>query len=230
MGTSGFSYPAWKGRFYPAELRPTEMLRYYAERLSTVEINNTFYRMPQEKLLVGWAEQVPEGFQFALKAPQRITHQKRLAEAADPTVHFFRVASALGARLGPALFQLPPNMKKDLPRLEAFLAALPAGARPAFEFRHPSWFEDDVLGALAARGASLCVAESEELATPVAATTSWGYLRLRREDYDDAAIAAWAARILAQPWQEAFVYFKHEDAGRGPALAEKLSRLVAPPA
>ena len=221
-GTSGFSYKEWKGSFYPEDLPADEMLRFYASKFPAVEINNTFYRMPKPALLTGWAEQVPEDFRFVLKASQRITHFKRLKEAASEVEYFFGVAASLGHRLGPALFQLPPNLKKDLPRLESFLAALPAGARAAIEFRHASWFEDDVFAALSSRGAALCVAEDEELATPFVATAPWGYLRLRRQDYGEAEVAAWADRIRTQAWDEAYVFFKHEDAGTGPRLAARL--------
>jgi len=221
-GTSGFSYKEWKGSFYPDDLPADQMLSFYAGRLPAVEINNTFYRMPKPALLAAWAEQVPAGFRFVLKASQRITHRKRLKEAGEEVSYFFQTASTLGERLGPSLFQLPPNLKKDLPRLEAFLAVLPAGARAAFEFRHASWFEDDVFDALRSRGAALCVAEDEELATPPVATADWGYLRLRRQDYDDAAVAAWAEKVRGQAWSEAYVFFKHEDAGSGPRLAAKL--------
>jgi uncharacterized protein YecE (DUF72 family) len=227
VGTSGFSYKEWKGSFYPAELSASEMLRYYAGRLPAVEINNTFYRMPRSETLAQWAEQVPDSFRFALKAPQRITHILRLKDASDPVDFFFRVASTLGDRLGPALFQLPPTFKKDLPRLTDFLGALPAYARCAFEFRHPSWFEEPVYEALRSKECALCVAEDEALATPPVATTSWGYLRLRRQDYGDEAVATWAQRIRAQPWSEAFVFFKHEGEGKGPELAQRLSNLFA---
>jgi uncharacterized protein YecE (DUF72 family) len=225
-GTSGFSYKEWKGSFYPEDLSADAMLSYYAERLPAVEINNTFYRMPKPALLEGWAAQVSPDFRFVLKASQRITHHKRLKEAGDEVAYFFRVAATLGERLGPALFQLPPNLKKDLPRLEAFLGVLPAGARAAFEFRHASWFEEDVFAALGARGAALCIAEDEELATPLVSTADWGYLRLRRQDYVEADVAAWADRVRAQSWAEAYVFFKHEDAGSGPKLAaEFLARM-----
>ncbi len=226
-GTSGFSYAAWKGTFYPARLPNDRMLSFYAERLPTVEVNNTFYRMPAAKTLAGWRAQVPGGFRFALKAPQRITHQKRLAGAADEVAFFYRAAVELGGTLGPMLFQLPPGFKKDLPRLAAFLELLPAGGSAAFEFRHPSWFADDVFEALHARNAALCVAEAEELETPVVPTAGFGYLRLRREEYPGAELQAWAERIAAQPWDEAYVYFKHEDGARGPALAEALAALVS---
>ena len=221
-GTSGFSYKEWKGSFYPEDLPAEDMLRFYASKFPAVEINNTFYRMPKPALLSGWAEQVPEDFRFVLKASQRITHFKRLKEAASEVEYFFDVAKTLGPRLGPALFQLPPNLKKDLPRLESFLAALPAGVRAALEFRHASWFEDDVFAALSARGAALCIAEDEELATPPVATAPWGYLRLRRQDYGEAEVAAWTDRIRAQAWDEAYVFLKHEDAGTGPKLAVQL--------
>ncbi len=226
-GTSGFSYKEWKGSFYPEDLPAEEMLSFYAARLPAVEINNTFYRMPKPTLLASWAEQVSPQFRFVLKASQRITHHKRLKEAGSEVAYFFQTAATLGERLGPALFQLPPNLKKDLPRLEAFLAVLPEGARAAFEFRHASWFEDDVVEALRARGAALCVAEDEELATPLVATAGWGYLRLRRQDYDDAAVAAWAEKVRAQSWDEVYVFFKHEDAGSGPRLAAEFLRRFA---
>ena len=227
-GTSGFSYKEWKGSFYPEDLPAEEMLAYYSARLPAVEINNTFYRMPKPALLESWAGQVPAEFRFVLKASQRITHRKRLKEAGDEVAYFFQTASTLGDRLGPTLVQLPPNLKKDLPRLVSFLSVLPEGARVAFEFRHASWFEDDVFAALRSRGAALCIAEDEELATPLVATSGWGYLRLRRQDYDDAAVAAWAEKVGGQAWDEAYVFFKHEDAGSGPRLAaEFLKRSAA---
>jgi uncharacterized protein YecE (DUF72 family) len=219
VGTSGFSYKEWKGSFYPEDLPASGMLAYYAARLSAVEINNTFYRMPREQMLAQWASQVPEDFVFVLKASQRITHQKRLKEAGDSVDYFFRTAAALGPRLGPVLFQLPPNLKKDLPRLEAFLAILPEGARGAFEFRHASWFEDDVFEALRARGQALCLAEDEELATPAVATAGWGYARLRRQDYVPEDLRRRAEIYQSQPWQELYVFFKHEEGGTGPVLA-----------
>jgi uncharacterized protein YecE (DUF72 family) len=221
-GTSGFSYKEWKGSFYPEDLPADAMLGFYAKRLPAVEINNTFYRMPKPALLQGWASEVSEDFRFVLKASQRITHHKRLKDAGSEVAYFFEVASTLGDRLGPALFQLPPNLKKDLPRLTDFLALLPESSRAAFEFRHASWFEDDVFEALRTRGAALCIAEDEELATPAVATAPWGYLRLRRQDYDEAAVDAWAEKIRGQAWDEAFVFFKHEDAGSGPRLAAEL--------
>ncbi|HEY2798642.1 MAG TPA: DUF72 domain-containing protein [Thermoanaerobaculia bacterium] len=227
-GTSGFSYKEWKGSFYPEDLPADEMLRYYAERLPAVEINNTFYRMPKAELLAGWSEQVPDGFRFVLKASQRITHFKRLKDVSEEVGYFLRVAATLGDRLGPILFQLPPNLKKDLPRLSDFLELLPAATRAALEFRHASWFEDDVLEVLRRRGAALCVAEDEELAAPLVATAGWGYLRLRRPDYGEAEVQAWADRVRAQAWEEAYVFFKHEDAGTGPRLAAQMLLRFAP--
>jgi uncharacterized protein YecE (DUF72 family) len=229
-GTSGYSYAPWKGSFYPEKLPAAKMLAYYATRLPTVEINNTFYRMPRPEMLAKWAEEVPPEFQFALKAPQRITHQLRLApESADAVKSLAETAKVLGARLGPVLFQLPPFSKQDLPKLQAFLGILREQApalRPAFEFRHTSWFEPGVFQALREAGAALCVAEDEKLVTPLEVTADWGYLRLRRQDYTEAAVAEWAGRIQAQPWREAYVFFKHEDEGVGPRLAAQLQQLI----
>jgi uncharacterized protein YecE (DUF72 family) len=225
VGTSGYGYKEWKGSFYPKDLKAADMLRYYAERLPTVEINNTFYRMPNEALLLGWAAQVPERFVFVLKGPQRITHVKRLKDAGEVVAHFFGVAAALGPRLGPVLFQLPPTAKKDLARLGSFLDTLPAGRPVAFEFRHESWFDDEVYAALRARGAALCAADTDdsgEEGAPIVPTARFGYLRLRRAEYSEADLDAWAERVRAQPWERAFVFFKHEDAGQGPALAARL--------
>ena len=226
-GTSGFSYKEWKGSFYPGDLPDSEMLRFYSSRLPAVEINNTFYRMPRAALLESWAEQVPDGFSFALKASQQITHRKRLKEAGEAVSYFLQVATTLGDRLGPVLFQLPPNLKKDLPRLSEFLAGLPPSFRAAFEFRHDSWFDEEVFTSLADRGAALCWAEDEELATPRRPTAGWGYLRLRRPDYGEPEIAAWAERIRSQPWSDAYVFFKHEDEGAGPRLAGRLCEILS---
>ena len=219
-GTSGFSYQEWHGAFYPAELPAADRLAYYAARLPAVEINQTFYRMPTAQVLSAWRSQVPEGFSFALKGSQRITHLKRLRGAGEETARFHEVASTLGPSLGPVLWQLPPNLKLDLPRLREFLASLPPGARPAFEFRHESWRSDEVLETLRARGAALVWAHGgEEEEPPLATTAAFGYLRLRAPDYGPEALRAWAGRILAQPWEEAWVFFKHEDEGKGPAFA-----------
>ncbi|HVR00561.1 MAG TPA: DUF72 domain-containing protein [Polyangia bacterium] len=226
IGTSGFSYAPWRGTFYPEKLPAAKMLAYYAERLDAVEINNTFYRMPAPEMLAKWAAETPAGFQFALKSPRRITHEKKLADVADVLTRLRGAAGTLGDRLGPVLFQLPPFMKKDLPRLQEFVAQLPPGLRAALEFRHESWFSSDVYDVLRSRDAALCLAESEEIATPIEETSSWGYLRLRHQDYDDAALSTWAERVRARSWQSAYVFFKHEDEGKGPALAAKLRALV----
>jgi uncharacterized protein YecE (DUF72 family) len=218
-GTSGYAYPEWKGSFYPADLPAKSFLPFYAERFDTVEINNTFYRMPVEGTLSTWASAVPEAFRFSMKAPQTITHRKRLKDALEPTAHLAKTSEALGERRGPVLFGLPPNLKRDAPRLRAFLSALPPDLRCAFEFRHPSWFDEEVWDALREARAALCVADADELSTPLVSTADWGYLRLRRVAYDEDALASWAGRVLDQPWTEAFVYFKHEDAGTGPRLA-----------
>jgi uncharacterized protein YecE (DUF72 family) len=230
IGTSGFSYPAWRGSFYPEKMPPAKMLAFYSERLRTVEINNTFYRMPKAEMLRAWADTTPPEFRFAPKAPQQITHRQKLVGSADSMGFFFGALAGLGEKLGPALFQLPPFLRKDLPRLIDFLALIPAGARAAFEFRHESWFSDDVYAALRDRGAALCLAEGDDLATPVVATAGWGYLRLRRTNYDDAALTGWVQHLRAQSatWSEAFVYFKHEDAGQGPKLAARLGELLVP--
>jgi uncharacterized protein YecE (DUF72 family) len=227
IGTSGFSYPAWRGGFYPEKLPETKMLGYYAGHFRAVEINNSFYRMPTAEVLGRWAAETPPEFRFALKSPRRITHDKRLADTASALERLTDASRALGDKLGPVLFQLPPNMKKDLPRLDDFLASLPVGLRATVEFRHESWFSDDVYGCLRTRRAALCIAESDELATPLEATTDWGYLRLRRENYDDALVAGWGARIKAQPWSTTYVFFKHEDTGKGPVAAARLHELMA---
>jgi len=221
VGTSGYSYKEWKGFFYPEDLPAGEMLRWYGERLNGVEINNTFYRMPRASVLEDWASQVPEAFRFSLKASQKITHHKRLKDAADETEYLVRTARVLGPRLGVILFQLPPNLKKDVERLRSFLALLPADLPAAFEFRHATWHDDEVHDALRAHGAALCAADAEEGEddAPVVPTAPWGYLRLRRPDYSSADLERWARRIREQPWERAFVFFKHEDAGAGPRMA-----------
>ncbi|HEX7251276.1 MAG TPA: DUF72 domain-containing protein [Thermoanaerobaculia bacterium] len=227
VGTSGFSYKEWKGSFYPEDLPASEMLRFYSARLPTVEINNTFYRMPRAEMLSQWAEQVPDGFRFSLKAAQRITHHKRLRDTADSVDYFFHVGQTLGDRMGPVLFQLPPNFKKDAPLLAEFLATLPPASRCAFEFRHASWFDEEIFNALRRANVALCHAEDEELAAPDVATTGWGYLRLRRQDYGADELKAWAERIRREPWSDVYVFFKHEESGRGAALALDLTRILA---
>ena len=225
-GTSGFSYPAWRGAFYPVGLTSRHMLAHYATRLDTVEVNATFYRMPKPDTIATWRAEVPGGFVFALKAPQRVTHVKRLRDVEDAIAAFYRASAELGRALGPVLYQLPPSLKKDLSRLEDFLGILPAGGRASFEFRHASWLSDEVYSALAAHGAALCLADGDEVTTPAVATADFGYLRLRRSEYTAADLRGWAERILAQRWSEALVYFKHEDEARGPAFALALREVL----
>jgi uncharacterized protein YecE (DUF72 family) len=227
IGTSGYNYPEWKGSFYPEKMKPADMLPYYAAQFDSVEINYTFYRMPNAKTIEGWAAATPADFRFVLKAPKRITHEKRLKDFGDSLAVFVRLASGLEGRLGPLLFQLPPNLKKDLPRLEAFLDELPDAAKAAFEFRHESWFDEDVLAALRARGAALCIADSEKISAPVVQTAAFSYFRLRDEGYQDADIAAWAEKVrAASQTGEVYVFFKHEESGKGPAFAKQLAKLT----
>jgi uncharacterized protein YecE (DUF72 family) len=224
VGTSGYAFKEWKGPFFPETLPDDEMLGYYATRFRAVEINNTFYRMPREKHLLDWASQVPDGFRFALKASQRITHHARLRDTGELTGYLSQTVAVLAHKLGPTLFQLPPSLKKDLPRLEAFLESLPKRWKVAFEFRHPSWFADDrVLEALKAKDASLCVSDQDDMKTPVVATASWGYARLHRFDYAEADLATWASALRALPWDDGYVFFKHNhEPGSGPPAAEAL--------
>jgi len=215
VGTSGYAYKEWRGSFYPGKLKEKDMLRYYAERLPTVGINNTFYRLPGRETLLRWADEVPPGFVFVLKASQRITHRQRLSPESKETVDYlFEVASALGEKLGPVLFQTPPFLRKDAARLRDFLSLVPPGRPVAFEFRHETWRDEEVRDVLRSRNAALVCADTEESGeegAPILPTADWGYLRLRRCDYDDAGLAAWAERVRAQPWKKAFVFFKHED-------------------
>lgn len=228
VGTSGFSYKPWVGSFYPDGLALRDMLRFYASRLPAVEINNTFYRMPNENVLQSWAEQVPVGFRFVLKAPQRITHVKRLKDTADDVGYFFRVAESLAGTAGPTLFQLPPNFKKDLEILQRFISSLPSERAIAFEFRHPSWFDEQTFAALRQHNCALCRADTDESEiSDLLSTASWGYLRLRRAGYSAPELVRWKERVLAQDWSETYVFFKHEDEGIGPKLAaEFLERLA----
>jgi uncharacterized protein YecE (DUF72 family) len=222
VGTSGYSYKEWKGSFYPVDLPAKQMLRFYAERFGSVEINNSFYRMPTAEVLKAWTAEVPAEFRFVLKAPQRITHFQRLKSSGEVVAQFLEVAAVLKNRLGPLLFQLPPNMKKDVPRLREFLTLLPADRRFAFEPRHESWFDDEVFGLLRECGAALCIADAEgELDVPFVSTATWGYLRLRRPEYTRPKLKAWAERVRDQGWCEAFVFFKHEDEAKGPRFAQR---------
>jgi uncharacterized protein YecE (DUF72 family) len=224
VGTSGYAYPEWRGSFYPEKMPTARMLPYYAERFPTVEINNTFYRMPNAKLLEGWSMQVPERFKLTLKAPQRITHQKRLRDCADDVKYFLEVAATLGPKLGAILFQLPPYLRMNLAVLDGFLEMLPAGLCAAFEFRHKSWLEADVFSRLKAKGLALCVADSENFSTPVEITAGYAYFRLRDEGYQPPDIERWAQIIRERTagCSEVFVYFKHEEAGIGTEFAQQL--------
>lgn len=229
IGTSGYNYPEWKGSFYPADLAAAKMLPYYAARFPTVEINYTFYRMPTEKLVSGWAAQTPTPYRITLKAPRRITHDSRLKNTGELVASFCQVAGTLGNKLGALLFQLPPNLKKDLGLFDAFLADLPPKAPAAFEFRHPSWFDDEVCERLAHRNLALCVADSAKLSTPVRVTADFAYFRLRDEGYTPSDIATWADTMTraTENCREVFVYFKHEDEGKGPEFARLLMERLA---
>jgi uncharacterized protein YecE (DUF72 family) len=222
VGTSGYSYKEWKGTFYPDDLPAAKMLPYYGERFDSVEINNTFYRMPDAKMVAKWGEQVPDGFTFVLKAPQRITHQKRLVGAGDDLRQLFEAGEVLGSKLGPVLFQLPPFSRKDALKLREFVAILPPERRVAFEFRHDSWFDEEIYAILRGRDIALCAADTDEVTDPdalVVPTASWGYMRLRRTEYAPGQLTAWAQRVEKQAWSDAYVFFKHEDEGKGPRFA-----------
>jgi uncharacterized protein YecE (DUF72 family) len=233
VGTSGYSYKEWKGNFYPEDLPDKKMLSYYAKRFSTVEINNTFYRIPKKEVFESWKEQVPENFRFILKAPQLITHIKRLKTDTKDTVEYFtKVSSELGEKRGVVLFQLPPNFKLNLERLEEFIKIVPEEIKAAFEFRHEEWFNDDVYNLLKKRNYSLCLSDTDEEPIPVSPSASqgkqeitptadWGYLRLRRVNYTKKSLTDWHKKILSQPWKEAYIFFKHEDEGKGPEFAKK---------
>lgn len=220
-GTSGFSYKEWKGSFYPEKHPNAQMLEFYATKLPAVEINNTFYRMPKVSVLEGWTEKVPENFRFILKASRRITHFKRLVNTDDELGYFVETSQALGQRLGALLFQLPPNFKKDLERLETFLKLLPNSAPAAFEFRHDSWFDEETYGALRKHNRALCLADTEDKPAKVVRTADWGYLRLRRPDYSKKDLERWQGQIEEQGWGNCYVFFKHEDEASGPRLAQE---------
>jgi uncharacterized protein YecE (DUF72 family) len=224
VGTSGYNYPEWKGSFYPRDLPQAKMLGYYAARFPTVEINYTFYRAPTEKLVAGWAAQTPSPYKLTLKAPRRITHDNRLRNCGPLVAAFCGAAGSLGDKLGALLFQLPPTVTKDLPLFEDFLAELPPAAPAAFEFRHASWFDEEVLARLRRRNMALCVADSEKLSTPVSVTADHAYFRLRDEGYTPEDIEGWADTIRRETasCRDVFVYFKHEESGKGPEFARIL--------
>ena len=220
VGTSGYSYREWKGSFYPDKIRTKDMLSYYASRLQAVELNNTFYRMPQRSIVETWNSQVPDNFRFTVKAPRRITHSKRLKGVSRETKLLLNRVSPLDKRLAAVLFQLPPNMEKDLKRLERFLKYFPADTPAAFEFRNPTWFDDEVLALLRSKNRALCVSDTDEMpVNHIDKTADWGYMRLRRVNYSEAELKEWVERVRDQKWKRTFIFFKHEDEGTGPKLA-----------
>ena len=229
-GTSGYAFKEWKGSFYPEDIKPDGMLGHYATRFPTVEINNTFYRLPRENVIQDWASQVPDGFTFAIKASQRITHFARLKpESKELLSYLMQSTELLGGKLGPVLFQLPPNMQKDLGRLRTFLDFLPGGRRFTFEFRHSSWFDEDVVEALRAKDVAMTIIDQDDFATPPIASASWGYVRLHRFDYDAQSLAQWALRVKDHGWTDVYVYFKHDEGvGSGPPAVDAFLQLVDP--
>ncbi len=230
VGTSGFNYKEWRGLFYPADLPEPEMLRFFAQRFNTTELNYTFYRMPTVRMMQSWAKETPEEFVFSLKAPRRLTHDLRLRDAADPLAHFCDTAKVLKHKLGAVLFQMPPFLKKDVARLEDFLHQLEPGFRAAFEFRNPTWFADDVYECLRRFECAMCISDREERSTPFEATGPFGYFRLRRPDYSEADLQEWAQRLfeIGTAWQDVFVYFKQESDAYGAQLAARLQFLLRP--
>jgi uncharacterized protein YecE (DUF72 family) len=228
IGTSGFQYAEWKGTFYPEDLPTSKMLAFYTESFSTTEVNYSFRRIPSPKTIQNWYEGTPEHFKFSLKAPQKVTHFAKLKNCGDTMQYFCQVITDLETKLGPVLFQLPPAFKKDTSLLAAFLEEVPAGLRAAFEFRHPSWFDEEVFAVLNAKNIALCINESADLSAPVVATADYGYLRLRREDYTEADMRRWATAIQDKQdvWPDVFVYLKHEESGTGPRLAKQLMGML----
>lgn len=228
IGTTGYSYDEWSGNFYPEGMEERDRLRFYGDRFASVEINQTFYRTPNLRTFQAWSKETPERFAFSLKVPRRITHDQQLRDAGEAVTDFCDAAHALGGKLGALLFQLPPFLRKDVPRLEDFLHQMPPGYRAAFEFRSPSWFNDEVFACLQRFGVALCISDRDEKPAPFEITAGFGYLRLRRSEYSEAELAAWAERLAqaSGKWSDAYVYFKHEQAGRGPALATSLAGLV----
>lgn len=220
IGTSGFQYPEWKGDFYPETLSAAKMLAYYATRFPTTEVNYSFRHTPSARTIAKWAAATPAEFRFSFKAPQKVTHFAKLQSTGAAMEVFYRAILPMGKKLGPVLFQLPATSKKNVAVLRTFLGELPKGLRAAFEFRDPSWFDDEVFALLKRRKAALCIAEGEEVDAPKVVTGSFGYLRLRRDTYKQRDVARWTEFVSAQNgWKEAFVYFKHEERGVGPKFA-----------
>jgi uncharacterized protein YecE (DUF72 family) len=227
VGTSGYGHKEWIGKFYPEKIQPREMLGFYSQSFRAVEINNTFYHMPTETVLASWAAQVRDDFIFAIKAPQVITHLKQLRNVQEETRYLFRTLAVLDAKLGPVLFQFPKSFHADKPALEAFLGLLPEKTDCAFDFRSQSWQDAEILALLRKKGYSFCIEDTDEnQANKIINTAPWGYLRLRRSEYTDADLSQWAGRILSQKWEKAFVFFKHEDAARGPGMAIRFKKIV----
>jgi uncharacterized protein YecE (DUF72 family) len=227
IGTSGYNYPEWRGSFYPEKFPTAKMLAYYSERFTTVEVNYTFYRMPTPPLLEGWTKGTPEGFRFTLKAPRRITHDAKLQHCEELTHVFCQTATTLGSKLGCLLFQLPPNFKRNDEVLAAFVDRLPEGLRAAFEFRHESWHDDAVFECLRKKNIALCIADSEKMSTPVVVTADYAYFRLRDEGYQEADIERWGSTISTLAGVgTSYIYFKHEEAGKGPLFAAALGRVL----
>ena len=228
VGTSGYNFPEWRGSFYPPKLPSKKWLEYYAQQLGTVEINYTFYRMPNAKTIAGWNAATPESFTFVLKAPQRITHIARLKNIDEPLRFFLELVRKLNAKLGAVLFQLPPNYKKELSLLSDLLTQFPTDVRAACEFRHASWWSDDVYDLLRSTNTALCIADTEAGTTPLVATANFGYIRLRDEGYDEAGLRDWMTQVqaLGSAWTDAFVFFKHEEKGIGPKLAREFLQLA----
>lgn len=228
VGTSAYSVPEWKGTFYPEKLPLKKMLNYYGQHFSTVEVNYTFRRMPTATLLEGWAEQVPEDFRFSLKSPQTITHFKRLKGVADEVESFIEASLTLKDRLGPLMFQLPPNFQMDLERLESLLKLINKRVKVAFEFRHESWFSAEVHALLKKHSAALCLADTDEAPIDkLVSTARWGYIRLRKDDYTDSQLKQWIKKLQAEAWDAVYLYFKHEDTGNGPRLAARFLELAS---
>ena len=226
VGTSGYSYKEWKGNFYPEDIKPDKMLNFYSEQFSTVEINNTFYRIPQKSVLDKWKKQVPKDFQFSIKAPQRITHIKRLKDVEDDNKYFIEAIKTLGNKLGIVLYQFPPYFKKDFELFQKFLNLIPKGVNAAFEFRHASWFEEDLLSLLKEKNFAICLSETDkEPGIEIISTADKGYLRLRKTDYSKNEVKKWYEKIKKQNWGEAFIFFKHEDGAKGPKFAKQLIEL-----
>jgi len=228
VGTSGFSYKEWKGSFYPKDIPAERMLRFYSGHFRSVEINNTFYGIPKASAVAAWAREASGDFQFAIKAPQRITHRRELTDAPATMWQLMDALGPLKKRLGPLLFQLPPYMKKDAVRLRELLGLLRPRQRSAFEFRHPSWFDEEIFDVLRDHSSALCIGDDDnDMNIPLVATADWGYLRLRRLDYNVTALKEWIKRIRRQKWKDAFIFFKHEDTGKGPQFAAKFIELAA---